>query len=182
MWNNPKTPGNLLSRLTTQQGVILSELPPTSIVKVTGITKPTLPTGVKPDVNTPVLNLTVEKINVLSKLSTINPDAEYGVLGLWKNGHGYTMVGSEGYTYLNMPEVIYETFFKNYPGDFRLINEQYLADLVSQNKSFILETPFSEIPAGSSAYWEVETVIKNFDYIYKPEGGPSNYDILLPSK
>ena len=113
-----KVPGSRLSRLTTQEGVTLSALSPDSIAKVTGLKTPTLPKGVVPDVKTPVLNLTPQEIHVLSKISTQNPNAEYAVLGLWKGGQGYTMVGSEGYTFLNMPESIYE-FFEDYPGDFR---------------------------------------------------------------
>ena len=168
-----------------QEGVILSELSPASIAKVTGITSPGIPEGVVPDANTPVLGLTPKEIRVLAKLSTRNPDAELAVLGLWKNGQGYTMVGSEGYTYLDMPEGIYEPFFRNYPGDFRLVNEQYLVDIASQKKPIILETPYSVIEKNttSSAYWEIFKKLEpDFDYSLQEDTGPHGYDLLIPPK
>jgi hypothetical protein len=179
-----KIPGLALSRLTPQQGVILAELSPASKAKVTGLTTPTIPKGVVPDVNTPVLGLTPQEINVLTKLSTQNPRAEYAVLGLWKNGQGYTVVGSEGYTYLDMPEPVYE-FFKKYPGDFRLINEQYLVDLARQDKPIILETPYSVIEEAktTSAYWEIFKFLEpEYGYSLQAEPGPSGYDLLVPPK
>ena len=91
------------------------------------------------------------------------------------------MVGSEGYTYLNMPEPVWD-FFKDYLGDFRLINEQYLIDLASQDKPIILETPFADIPKGSTAFWEVKTMLKTLKYTYEAKKGPSNYDLLIPPK
>ena len=178
-----KIPGSALSRLTPQEGVILAELPPASMSKVTGLTTPTIPKGVVPDVNTPVLGLTPQEINVLTKLSTQNPRAEYAVLGLWKNGQGYTVVGSEGYTYLDMPEPVYE-FFKKYPGDFRLINEQYLVDLARQDKPIILETAYSSLSVDplreSTAWWEVQTLINKYGYTLQEEVGPNGYDVLIP--
>ena len=178
-----KTPGSMMSSLTPQQGVILSELSPTSITKVTGLDAAKIPKGVTPDINTPVLSLTPQEVSVLTKLSTRNPNAEYAMLGLWKNGHGYTMVGSEGYTYLDMPEVLYTEVFRKYPGDFRLINKQYLADIASQNKPIVLETSYSVIESSKTtgAYWEVFKVLETeYNYYLAEDVGPSGYELLLP--
>ncbi len=179
-----KTPGSTLSRLTPQQGVILSELSPSSIAKVTGLTTPKIPAGVTPDIKTPVLNLTPQEINVLTKLSTQNPNAEYGVLGLWKGGQGYTMKGSEGYTYLDMPEVMFQSFFKDYPGDFRLINQQMLDNFIATKKLSVLETPVDEIrslPYTPAVIWEIEYLIRK-GYKLVRGGGPGGMDVLLPPK
>ncbi len=178
-----KTPGSTLSRLTPQQGVTLSELPPSSIAKVTGITTPKIPVGIIPDIKTPVLNLTPQEISVLTKLSTQNPNAEYGVLGLWKGGQGYTMKGSEGYTYLDMPEPVWD-FFRDYPGDFRLINQQMLDNFIATKKLSVLETPVDEIrslPYTPAVIWEIEYLIRK-GYKLVRGGGPGGMDVLLPPK
>ncbi len=95
------------------------------------------------------------------------------------------MVGSEGYTYLDMPSSLYEGLFKDYPGDFRLVNKQYLIDLASQDKPIILETPYLDLTLNyrkSSAYWEVQTLMDSdkFGYTLQEEPGPNGYDMLIP--
>ncbi len=104
------------------------------------------------------------------------------MLGLWDHGLGYTVKGSEGYTYLNMPEAVYK-FFEKYPGDFRLINGQFLGDLTSQSQPIILQTSFSDLALKypkSSAYWEVQQLIEKYDYILQSGSGPEGYDLLIP--
>jgi hypothetical protein len=180
-----KTPGSILSSLTPQQGITLSELSPASIARITGITAPTIPDGVVPDINTPVLGLTSQELSALTELSAQNPNAEYAVLGLWNNGQGYTMVGSEGYTYLDMPESIYQSFFKDFPGDFRLVNKQFLINnLVEQDKPIVLETPWDTLKNlnGTSAFWEVDQLLADYNYSLKMGEGPNGYDVLVPEQ
>lgn len=175
-------------RLRCNQGrctshVILSELSRASITKVTGLDAPKIPKGVTPDINTPVLSLTPQEVSVLTKLSTRNPNAEYAVLGLFKDGWGYTLIGSKGYTYLDMPSIFYENIFKKYPGDFRLINQQYLAELAGQNKPIILETPYTkiELKETTGAYWEVFEILgPKYKYQLHEDAGPFGFDLLIP--
>jgi hypothetical protein len=83
-----------------------------------------------------------------------------------------------------MPGPIYEAVFKNFPGDFRLINQQFLLELVAQKRPLIMETPLLEIQLKypeSSAYWEIQTLTsKPIGYIPEIGVGPNGYDILTP--
>ena len=94
------------------------------------------------------------------------------------------MKGSEGYTYLNMPEAVYE-FFEKYPGDFRLINGQFLGEIASQSQPIILQTPWSTLQHldTTSAYWEVIQLLgDDYNYSLITGGAPDGYDLLVPPK
>ncbi len=173
---------NTYTQLKPEAQLPIQKLPFESQVKIFGLGERPIP-----DPTHPVLNLNPQEVKVLTEISTMYPDAKYAVVGAWKEGLGYTTVG-EGLqtTYLNMPEVLYENFYKNYPADFRfVINKQFLDNIAKQNKPVILETPYKVLEGkpDSGAYWEVFTILENeYKYSLQTEPGPIGYNLLIPPK
>jgi hypothetical protein len=169
----------------------VKELPFPSQLKIFGLGEH--PTPVITD-STPVLKLTPQEIEVLTKISTENYFSNYAVLGTYNGGKGYTMLADKAdLTYLNMPKVLYD-FYKDYPADFKLINKQYVINLAEQGKPVILsidyltiqkwgERPVDERP---TTYWEVFEILEDI-YHYTLDRSPysfegKNYNVLIPPK
>jgi hypothetical protein len=201
-----KIPGSPLRGITPQEGLIrsqtildiysklelspdvqmeLSDLPLNSKLKILGVEKTIPPAGVTPDRLTPVLNLSPQELRVLKDISVNNAEADFGVLGLWKDGKGYTYIGTtKGYAYLDMPKYLYSEIYQKYPGDFHLINKLMLDDFIAEKKPCILETSLDEITSLNytpEVLWEIEYLREN-GYELVRGGGPNGLDILLPSK
>ncbi|MFN8380656.1 MAG: hypothetical protein U0V02_01880 [Anaerolineales bacterium] len=142
----------------------------------------------------PVLSLTPQEINVLRMISTENPNANYAVLGTYNGGKGYTyLAGEDGLTFLNMPNVLFD-YYKNYPADFKLVNEQFVVELAEQGKPVVLSVnlkaiqemgklPENERP---TTYWEVFKILKSrYSYELSTEKyffEGNFYDVIVPPK
>ncbi|MBK7448202.1 MAG: hypothetical protein IPJ47_01770 [Anaerolineales bacterium] len=90
-----------------------------------------------------------------------------------------------------MPNALYD-YYKNYPADFKLVNEQFVVELAKQGKPIVLSIDLETIAKMGeissekrpTTYWEVfELLIPNYDYVrssnlYLFEG--RYYDVLVP--
>jgi RHS repeat-associated protein len=112
----------------------------------------------------PLLNLSQSEISAVTNASTRYSQAKDAVLGLWRNGQGYTALGERlEATYLNMSSKLW-SLYKNFPADFRLINQKFLDNIISAGKNVILETPYDEIVTEhvtSNLYWETQYLLQH---------------------
>jgi len=166
----------------------IQELPFQSQLKILGLSE-----RPAPNLTTPVLRLTPHEIETLIKISTQNYSADYAVLGTYSGGKGYTLLAENtGSTVLNMPEILYNNFYKDYPADFKLINEGYIMNLAKQRKPVILSVnhlvieSWKNLPADErpTTYWEVIELLEpiyHFSLDEQPFSyGGNNYDLLIP--
>ena len=124
----------------------------------------------------PVLGLSQQAINDLAEISTVNPNSKEAVLGTFENGYGYTQWGNIfDKTYLNMPSDLWQKFGQ-FPGDFRLINQQFLVN--NMGKTFILSTPWKVAlqDQTTNLWWEVQFLLQH-GYTLVTEDG---IDKLVP--
>jgi hypothetical protein len=125
-----------------------------------------------------VLQLSQRMINKLAQVSTVNPESDDVVLGLWRGGQGYTALAERlKATYLNMPDYLWNAF-KNFPGDFWRVNQQFLQNAIDMGKTFILETPFAEAMQNTSSnlYWEIQYLLAHGYQLVNENG----VDKLIP--
>jgi len=110
----------------------------------------------------PVLGLSQRMINALTRVSTQNPNSREVVLGRFEDGNGYTWWGQFfDRTYLNMPDYLWKEFQK-FPGDFRLINQQFPINQMNAGKEFILSTPYdvAKLNKTTDLWWEIQFLLQ----------------------
>ncbi len=128
----------------------------------------------------PVLGLSQRMINALTRVSTQNPNSREVVLGRFEDGNGYTWWGQFfDRTYLNMPDYLWKEY-RNFPGDFRLINQQFLINQMKAGKEFILSTPYNvaKLNQANDLWWEIQFLLRNGYRLVTDDG--TGIDRLAP--
>jgi RHS repeat-associated protein len=122
------------------------------------------------NISTSSVTLSEEMVQSYAGISTINPTSQEVVLGLYRNGQGYTaMAEARGASYLNMPADLYSTITST---EFWKVNQQFLQNAINKDKIFILETPFSEAIKLTSTYLYQELIyLLSHGYEYVVEDG-----------